>query len=250
MDAADFPANTVSPRLDTLIHDGSNRNSWVLAGKWWGTDYAIMGPVKTLNHERGKAPEDTIFMLKFLPFTLNDEEKAMRELQLQHKASIAGLSPIIIDSWTTPTGIAIVMNKLELDVGELLTSYHSHGSQHLIMTSVKVLISKLHRAGIYHGDISFTNLMVSMGNRSRLTDDISGLTPEDPTLEVVRYKNAGYRFYIIDFGEGGLIGTDFSKVKSDYIRLEEDVGDLLTEFPSEALRNVYDCLVVAMETFE
>jgi hypothetical protein len=247
-----FPENTVSPRLKTLVHDSSNRNMWELVGQWFGTDNAILGHVRCLNHYPGKPPEDTIFMLKFLPYKLNADDKALHELRTQAEASRFRLAPNIIDSWTTPTGIAMVMEKMDIDLGDLLTSSKSLAVKNLVIASAISLIRRTHIKGFYHGDVSMSNIMAKASVSPAFAEQPDRyLAPDDPTSEVAAYKALGYRFYFIDFGEGGLLEEPTSiKIIHDYLYLEESLYDLLHDFPGEALRNIYDSLVILIKAFD
>lgn len=245
----DFPENTVSPRLDDLVHDSSNRNTWKLVGEWFGTDYAILGRVKCLNHRRGEPPEDTVFMLKFLPYTLNEDGNPEREVRFQEHIARFGLAPKIIDSWITPTGVAMVMEKLDIELGDLLVKYESLEVKNLIMASALSLIQRLHNEGAYHGDTHLNNIMVVAGGSPFINDPKRPLPPHDPNSEVARYKAQGYRFYFIDFGESEcLVQPTLPIVKRDYTLLEGAIYDLLHDFPGEALRSIYDSLVITIKS--
>jgi tRNA A-37 threonylcarbamoyl transferase component Bud32 len=250
MDSSGFPEDTIAPRLETLVHDGSNKNAWKLVGDCFGSNSVLLGRVRCPNHCLDQPPADTIFILKFLPYASHQDGKAAKEIRLLNKAAGVGLAPHIIDSWRTPTGIAIVQEKLDMALDDLLLLYKSLEVRRLIMDSVLDLIRKLHEHGIYHGDAHLGNIMVAATDYPGIGRPLE--TSDDANFEMAMYVGSLYRYYFIDFGDAGLLEQNVSsrKTKRDYRCLKSSLMNLHYDFPGEGLRALYDDVAVTTEVLK
>lgn len=270
--------NLLYPKLETIYTDGSGREMWEPVGKKMETDYASISDVISIN---AGFVSDKIYILKYLPYSITTREMILNQINLQVKSAELGVSPKVIDAWFSSTGGMFVMEKLNIDVGTLLVESKSLAVKHLILASILSLLGKLHLHNIYHGDVHFGNIMA-------ISEDECPTYKPDPTMksletnggeESLAYAIKRYRFYLIDFGEGGYISegkhildggvsiSDCSKgkpvpprtvstvnptriIRLDYNHLGDSLYDLLGDFYTPALRSVYDTFVIFLTKFD
>lgn len=243
----------IYPRLETIYTDNSDRELWTSVGNYQETDYAVLSDVVSINPG---FITDKIYILKHLPFSITTRKVILNEIDVQIKAAALGVAPKIIDAWFSADGGVFVMEKLNTNVGTLFVEFESLAVKHLILASIMSLIGKLHLHNIYHGDVHFGNIMAISGDPSptyKPNPNIRGLV-ENGSEESFAYALKRYKFYFIDFGQGGYLKgdreVDVESIRFDYVRLDESLYDLLNDCYTPALRNVYDTLELFMTKFD
>ncbi|HMP29452.1 MAG TPA: hypothetical protein PKD85_07620 [Saprospiraceae bacterium] len=223
----------IYPKIETIYNDSSGRNTWEEIKQAHSSRGGQISPYSTLicdvictNYTSNHC--DQIYILKFIPFEAYRVSEARdiinNEIKLQKDSSRIGVSPPIVDSWFSDVGGVIIMEKLEIDVETLLTKYKSLEVIHLIFANITNVIDKLHLNGIYHGDLHLQNIMaISTGDTKY---------DEKDENELVLFTKKGYRFYLIDFGEGGYLKYHPKLIKGDYEALQDHFVDILKPFIS------------------
>ncbi len=213
--SAPITKELLQPTEDIVIRDDSGRTSWSLRGEWQGGDNGSIIEVVCNNDSTTENPKT--YIMKYIPFYIRDREQVMREITLQHEASLLGVSIPIIDSWFTESGGVMVMDKLDIDVGQILTNdqFPSLEMKHLVVAEVMGLLVRLNSNGICHGDVSMTNVMA-------------------------RWIGSTYRLYLIDFGEAFIIKDQLAYKNNDLGNLEAELRDLQYDFPSLNMRNLQE----------
>jgi hypothetical protein len=248
LDWRDLSDELVYPKVEVLY--GSEKSTqWKLIGHPMVTDYATLSDVIV---------DEQVYILKFIPYAITERDAILGEIDLQHESSLIGVSPAILEAWLSDHGGVIVMEKLGAHASDLLLHYASLGVKQLILANIMTLIGKLHLHKIYHGDTHFGNILVVAEGEASSSFKRNPQRPlRDVTVdggeEFVDYVRKGYRFYLIDFGEGGRLSgqtDDIQKIKQDYSGLEMGLYDLLTENYTPSLRNVYDTLTVFLRRFD
>lgn len=216
--SAPITKELLQPTEDIVIRDDSGRTSWSLRGEWRGGDNGSIIEVVCNNDPAGSDTENPrTYIMKYIPFYIHDREQVMREITLQHEASLLGVSIPIIDSWFTKSGGVMIMDKLDLDIGQLLTSaeYYSLEMKHLVVAEVMGLLVRLNSNGICHGDVSMTNVMA-------------------------RWIGAQYRLYLIDFGEAFVIQDPRAYKNNDLGNLESELEALGGDFGVSKFQNLHE----------
>lgn len=200
------------------------------------------------------------YILKFLPFAINSHDNILKEMQLHHASAALGIAPEIVSAWFSKNGGIIVMKKLGKDIGSLLTEYESLAVNQLILSNIISIIGKLHLHQIAHGDLHFGNILtVAEGNKSVAVEShpflpVIGPDKDNRDVELADYLKKGYRYYLIDFGEArklsGNISEDLPSIKKDYFHFGGGLYDLLNDFYSPSLRNIYETFLIITKQFE
>ena len=116
---------------------------------------------------------DCNHVLKYMPYNdgirMNTKEDIINEINIQNKCANIGLCPYIQDAWLCKTGGVFVMDLYTLTCRQLLLMYNNIIDKQKILAHIVTLIDKLHRHGIYHGDLHLDNIMVKNINNN---DDI------------------------------------------------------------------------------
>lgn len=113
----------------------------------------------------------------------------------------------------------------------MLVQYKKLSIKHLILAEIISLIHNIHKYGIYHGDISLSNIMVkSFGESYSLDEDIS-------------YHEMKYKFYLIDFEMSGK-SNNIDFMKQDWKYLKESIYDLSNDFYSKEFLNIYETIKI------
>lgn len=186
------------------------------------------------------------YVLKYLPFELNKYENIVKEIEIQNECANLGLCPKIRDAWLCDTGGAIVMEIYEETVAQLLLRYTSDHDRQKIFTNILALTDKLHRHGIYHGDLHLNNIMVKSNNIA------SGDPLKENILKGDDYDSKKYTYYFIDFGKGGRF-SDMSDVhiENDFVDIAAHLQDLIDEQPNdEGFVRLYELMKIYMTKFE
>jgi tRNA A-37 threonylcarbamoyl transferase component Bud32 len=218
-----FINSLIYPKIESIHNDGSGRN------KWEQYKYPVSsrgGPIATATSvvcdvictDDTLYFKDQIYILKFIPFKAYSEhlEEARNminnEIDLQKASSTIGVSLPVIDSWFSDLGGIIIMEKLEIDADTFLEDCKLLEVKHF-HAEITTLIGKLHEIGIYHGDLHVGNIMGKSNDH-----DI-----ESDGAELMLFAGKRYRWYLIDFGEGGYLkDSSFNLIKADYDKFEEN----------------------------
>lgn len=176
------------------------------------------------------------YVMKYMPYDngarRNKREDIINEIITHNKCSEHGLCPVIYDSWLCDTGGVYVMELYKMTVLQLLLKFKSISDRQKVLANIITLTDKLHRYGIYHGDLHLDNIMVV--NR----------TDNSETLN-------NYEYYFIDFGKGGnFISMNDPHIKDDYIEISSHIQDLIHEYPGENFEELYETMKIYMKKFD
>ena len=187
--------------------------------------------------------KDCDYVLKYMSYENNNKkEDIINEVNIQDECSALGLCPKIADAWLCEEGGAIVMEKFQITVANLLLEYKSGNVKQLILANILSLIDRLHLHGIYHGDLHLNNIMVKI-NKNVDNTDIS---------DKEHYILSNYQYYLIDFGKGGKF-KDYSDghVYKDYYEIYSHIEDLKDDYPEdEELKNLWEIMQIHMKKFD
>ncbi len=170
----------------------------------------------------------TIYIQKCLEY--NDKTMIDNELKISNKMSSLGIGPHVIDIIDQ----CIIMEKLDITVDDLLMKYKNINVRYLILNKIISLISSMHSFGFYHGDISFSNIMVKIYNEINSSNEIE------------KYSNSNYRFYLIDFEYSGEIDNTVSNnitTNKDWDYLAQSFYDLYLDFQEDSLLRMRDIII-------
>lgn len=163
--------------------------------------------------------EDGKYVLKYMEFGKYDKttydivvEQVIKEVTNQDLCFSLGIAPEIIEAWICEKGAVIIMRKLDLTLCDLLSEYKSFLVRYLIVSTVLLMIDKMHKHGVYHHDPHLGNFMVKsmIANATNVTDVKSN-------DEYKRYRSKNYKYCIIDFGSSELEKPTVEIIKDDYI---------------------------------
>ena len=248
------------PAVEIIYGASEPEKRWKTVGSAGPTDYAIITDVIFLPLHINNSSKET-YILKFLPFNTNSREAVLKEMQLQQASADLGVSPPVINAWFSASGGVIVMRKLGTDAGTLLAEYKSLAVKQLIVANIMAMIGKLHVHQISHGDVHFGNILTVAGEKksgiaveSHSFLPIIGQDTDNQDAEMTAYLRQGYRFYLIDFGEAsrlsGVMSEDLQRIRKDYNRFGVILKDLLNNYYSPAMRNVYETVLTITKQFE
>ncbi len=192
------------------------------------------------------------YVMKYMPYNddirTNTREDILNEINVQNLCAEAGLCPVIHEAWLCESGGAFVMkiyrpsadlksplgssNPLVMTVAQLLSKYED---KNLILDNILVLIDRLHRYGIYHGDLHLDNIMVKP-------------TKENINHEV--YSDEDWEYKFIDFGKGGTFQSmDNDHIEEDYAAIKDHLHDLMDEHPDTGFKELFKRMKVQMKKF-
>lgn len=174
---------------------------------------------------------DCNHVLKYMPYNdgirINTREDIINEINVQNQCSVRNLCPKIRDAWLSETGGAFVMELYTLTVKQLLLTKPDIKDKQNILANIITLIDKLHRYGIYHGDLHLDNIMVNQ--------------LDDNNIE----------YYFIDFGKGGRFSSmDDPRLYEDYLEISAHIQDLIDEYPSDNFDELYNTMKIYMKKFD
>lgn len=249
----------IYPAVEIIYGASEPEKRWKTVGYAGPTDYAIITDVIFLPLHINNSSKET-YILKFLPFNITPREGILKEMQLQQTSAELGVAPPVINAWFSSSGGVIVMRKLGTDAGTLLVEYKSLAVKQLIVANIMALIGKLHVHQISHGDVHFGNILTVAGEKSGIAVEshsflpIIGADTDNQDVETIAYLRQGYRFYLIDFGEAsrlsGIMSQDLLSIRSDYNRFGGSLYDLLNDYYSSEMRNVYETVLTITKQFE
>ena len=181
---------------------------------------------------------DCNHVLKYMPYNdgnrFNAKEDIINEINTQNKCAAIGLCPVVQDAWLCETGGVFVMELYKMTAKQLLLLYKDITDKQKILANIITLLDKLHRHGIYHGDLHLDNIMIK-----------SLLANED------RYNDSNYEYYFIDFGKGGTFTTmSDMNIKNDYIEIAAHIQDMINEYPNNNFDQLYDTMKIYMKKFD
>ncbi len=185
--------------------------------------------------------ENCNHVLKYMPYENNTFDAILNEMRIQNGCSIIGLCPKIEDAWICKDGGVIVMDLYEMTVKQLLLEFKTDAVRNKILAHVVSMVDKLHIKGIFHGDLHLDNIMVKSTNKTKHTEDESKL-----------YDEREYKYYFIDFGNGGTFNTmDDIHVEDDYIEISAHLRDLIDEYPEDTgFVRLYEIMKIYMKKFD
>ena len=185
--------------------------------------------------------KDCNYILKYLPYE-NDNTTVMilKEIELQTKCSSIGLCPKVEDAWLCKEGGAIVMERFETTVANLLVQYKTDKVRNLILANVVSLLDKLHKNGVYHGDAHLNNFMVKANKRDK-TNYLD---------EYETYSSKDYSYYVIDCGKSGYFyEIDDDHLYKDYVEVLAHLEDLADEYMDEYMEEGFETLIETMKVY-
>lgn len=165
---------------------------------------------------------DCTYILKYQKFNLHDESipiidenMVKNEVEMQVKASVHNLAPVVYDSWVCENGGIIIMAPMKRSVSMLLEIYKREDVRKLIVDTVFYTISKLHMIGINHGDAHLDNIMVDY-TRSTIPSK----------YEMDEYMASEYVYKFIDFGVAENINEreKYKQMIGDYSKATDSIG--------------------------
>lgn len=141
-----------------------------------------------------------------------------------------GLCPHVQDAWLGPGGGVMVMDLYKMTAKQMLLLHNDIKDKQNILAHIITLVDKLHRHGIYHGDLHLDNIMVG------------------PVYNDNKQKN---KYYFIDFGKGGRF-TNMSdpNIYKDYLEIAAHIQDLIDEYPNNNFDELYNTMKIYMEKFD
>ena len=165
--------------------------------------------------------------LKYMPYNdgirMNSTQDIINEIKMQNACADVGLCPYIQDAWLTDKGGVVVMDLYKITAKQMLLMHDSIVEKQKILAYIVTLVDKLHRYGIYHGDLHLDNIMVSTDNK----------------------------YYFIDFGKGGrFTNMNDPHIKEDYIDISAHIQDLIDEYPDNNFTELYDTMKIYMGKFD
>jgi len=161
----------------------------------------------------------------------NTREDIINEINLQNSCAAIGLCPGVTDAWFSLTGGVMVMDLYEMTARQLLLKYTDITDRQKILANIVTLLDKLHRLGIYHGDLHLDNIMIRENNASS------------------KYTDSNYVYSFIDFGKGGRFDRmDSQRIHNDYIEIAAHIQDLADEYPG--FDELYETMKIYMKKFE
>ena len=225
--------NICYPVTEILLQSfGSCQHEWV-SQKEIGTDgtYGEIWSVCCNKNNRN----DCNHVLKYMPYDngirMNTRVDIINEINIQNQCASVGLCPSINDAWLCEKGGAFVMELYTLTVKQFLLMYPDIKDKQNILANIVTLIDKLHRYGIYHGDLHLDNIMVNQ------SDGKTGV------------KEIIYRF--IDFGKGGrFVSMNDPHVYKDYLYVSQHIQDLIDEYPDTNFNELYETMKIYMKKFD
>ena len=174
--------------------------------------------------------DDCNHALKYMPYDdvksgrQNTKEDIINEMKLQQTCAEKGLCPFIKQAWMCRAGGAIVMDLYDVTVRQLLTETVDINVHANILAYVLALVDKLHRHGIYHGDLHLDNVMVNK-------------------------KLNKYQF--IDLGKGGTFtNMDDIHIQDDYIEIASHIQDMTFEYPDHKFDKLYETMKIHLTKFD
>ena len=175
--------------------------------------------------------------LKYMPYDdgirMNTREDIINEINTQNKCASIGLCPPIQDAWFCETGGAFVMNLYKMTTKQLLLMYDNIVDKQKILAHIITLIDKLHRYGIYHGDLHLDNIMVKILHNKE------------------KYHDYNYDYFFIDFGKGGpFTSMNDPHIHDDYIEIAAHIQDLIDEYPENNFEELYETMKIYMKKFD
>ena len=178
--------------------------------------------------------------LKYMPFNdgvrINTREDIINEINVQNACAVYNLCPTIQDAWISPNGGVMVMNLYKMTAKQLLLQFDNILDRIQILANIITLLDKLHRIGVYHGDLHLDNIMVDY-------------QPYDDITNTSKYIDTNYRYSFIDFGKGGrFTNMDDKHIYDDYVEVAAHLRDLCDEY--EGFDELYKHMVIYMKKFD
>ncbi len=126
------------------------------------------------------------------------------------------------------------MELYRMTVRQLLLLYNNIADKQKILANIITVIDKLHKYGIYHGDLHLDNIMI-----------------KSKSLSKTKYNDLDYEYYFIDFGKGGVFTSmNDLHIQNDYIEIASHIQDLIDEYPDNNFDELYETMKIYMKKFE
>ena len=220
-----------------------------------GDDDNEIGFNKT--NKTNKTNKNCSHVMKYMPYDdgirQNTQNDIINEISLQQACSSVGLCPQIQEAWLCETGGAFVMSVYKMTTRQLLLQFPDIKDKQQILANIITLTDKLHRYGIYHGDLHLDNIMVKTINNNIYENNPEN-NPEykynDDNYEY-KYNDDNYEYYFIDFGKGGRFDSmNNTHIKNDYLDISSHIQDMIYEYPDNNFDELYKTMKIFMKKFD